>query len=434
MSDENVLKVQYTNVFERNRTARETTVVNVGSAGSSKSYSLLQLAIAECLEHKGIDYLITRKTMPALRMTTMRDFFDLLKEYNLYNSDDHSKSENHYTLNGNRVQFMSLDDPEKVKSSKFTKILMEEANEFSWDDYLIFLTRLRGKAAPGVVRQVRLALNPSDASGWIPKKLLQMKGVHLIHSTYKDNPFNDEAYVATLENLKNLDANHYRIYALGQWGVLKGRIYKRFDFPTEAEWPKSFPDRVFGVDFGFNDPSCVLDLGIDYDKREVWVSELVYARGLTTGTLIQRLNSLVSDRLRAFPFRCDSAEPDRIKEMQDAGYNAQPVEKGPGSVKAGIDYCLGWTIHIHPEAVNVKKEIESYSWRLDKNDEPMDEPIGFNDHAMSGLRYGLTHFRKDSSTCGVEGIKTGSVKNDTDAYEKALALASGETSFEEGLI
>lgn len=429
------LEVQYTNVFERNMAARETTVVNVGGAGSSKTYSLLQQVVAECHAHTKQDYLITRKTLPALRMTTMRDFFDMLKEYRRYNPDNHNKSENYYVLNGNRVTFMSLDDPEKVKSSKFNKIWMEEANEFTWEDYIIFLTRLRGKPAAGCLNQIRLSLNPSDSQGWIPKKLLAQKGVRLIKSTYKDNPFNSPAYIATLEGLKALDVNHWRIYAQGEWGVLKGRIYKNYDFPTMEQWPTPGYDQSYGVDFGFNDPSCVLHLDVNLDEKEAWIKQLLYARNLTTGALIKELNPLVKPEDRHRDFRCDSAEPDRIKEMQDAGYNAQPVEKGPGSVKAGIDYCLGWKLHIHPEAVDVKKEVESYSWRLDRNDEPMDEPIGFNDHAMSAMRYAITYYRKESSTAGPEGIKSGSLRNEnTSDYDRALASVAGETSFEEGLL
>lgn len=428
------LEVEYTNVFERNMAATEKTVVNVGGAGSSKTYSLLQQVIAECHAHTKQEHLITRKTMPALRMTTMRDFFDMLKEYKRYNPANHCLSENYYMLNGNRVSFMSLDNPEKVKSSKFNKIWMEEANEFTWEDYIVFLTRLRAKTpTPKYRNQLRMSLNPSDANGWIPKKLLKLPQVALIHSTYRDNPFNDKDYVATLEGLKAIDLNHWRIYTEGEWGVLKGRIYKHFDFPTLEQWTQHLDERVHGVDFGFNDPSCALHLEVNYEDKEVWVNELVYARNLTTGMLIQRLNPLVSPRDRGRLFRCDSAEPDRIKEMQDAGYNAQPVEKGPGSIKSGIDYCLGWKIHVHPEAVNFKKEIESYCWKLDKNDEPLDEPIGFNDHAMSAFRYGLTYYRKDGSTSGPEGIKSASHKQqDTSDYDKALALASG--GFQEGLL
>ena len=44
---------------------------------------------------------------------------------------------------------------------------------------------------------------------------------------------------------------------------------------------------------------------------------------------------------------CDSAEPDRIKMWQKAGYRARPVKKEPNSVKAQIDYLKQHTIPIH---------------------------------------------------------------------------------------
>lgn len=421
-----------TSVFHKNYAATATTVVNVGGAGSSKSYSSLQQICLECSEGAGQAFLIMRKTMPALRMTTMRDFFGMLKAYGYYDPSLHNKTENTYYLNNNLIQFAGLDDVEKIKSSAWNKILLEEANEFSWDDYLVLLTRLRGKVPAGCKKnQIRLNLNPSDAQGWIPKKLLLLKDVELIRSTYKDNPFLDAHYVTILEGLKDIDYNHFRIYALGEWGVLKGRIYKNFDFP--ATWREDFDDELYGVDFGFNDPSVVLHIGIK--DHEAWLRELVYKSGLTTGSLAQELKALIPERNRSRLFRCDSAEPDRIAELVSNGFNAAGVEKGPGSVKAGIDFCLGWKLHISPDSPFTKKEIESYSWKLNSAGEPTDEPIGFNDHSMSAMRYGLTYFRKEGQGTRPNEIKAGSAAQGTDVdYEKALAMVAGDESFEEGMI
>ena len=423
-----------TPVFHKLHSATATTVVNVGGAGSSKSYSSLQLIISECSGVTGQSFLIMRKTMPALRMTTMRDFFNMLKEYKLYNPSNHNKTENTYYLNGNLIQFAGLDDVEKIKSSAWNKILLEEANEFTWDDYLVLLTRLRGKVQLGATRnQIRLNLNPSDAQGWIPKNLPTLPDTQFIHSTYRDNPFLDEHYVKILTGLKDIDYNHYRIYALGEWGVLKGRIYSRFDFFEPSAWPASFDDELYGVDFGFNDPSVVLHIGVK--DREAWLRELVYKSGLTTGALAQEVKALVPERQRSRLFRCDSAEPDRISELCSNGFNAVPVEKGPGSVKSGIDYCLGWKLHVSTDSPFTKKELESYCWKLNKAGEPTDEPIGYNDHSMSAMRYGLTYFRGAIAMTTPASIKSASVGRDPQMeYERALANAAGDTSFEEGMI
>lgn len=423
-----------TPVFQKNYSASATTVVNVGGAGSSKSHSSLQQIILECSEATGQSYLVMRKTMPALRMTTMRDFFNMVKGYGLYNPQNHNKQEKLYHLNGNTIQFSGLDDPEKIKSATVNKILLEEANEFTWDDYLVLLTRLRAKVPAGARKnQIRLNLNPSDAQGWIPKNLPTLPDVQFIHSTYKDNPFLDEHYTKILTGLKDIDYNHYRIYALGEWGVLKGRIYKNFDFVSPEAWPESFDDQNYAIDFGFNDPSVVLHIGVK--DREAWIRELVYKSGLITSALAQEMKALIPERQRSLRFRCDSAEPDRIKELCDNGFNAVGVEKGPGSVKAGIDYCLGWKLHISTDSPFTKKEIEAYCWKLNRAGEPTDEPIGYNDHAMSGIRYGLTDFRREGMGVTPADIKSASAGRDVQAdYDRALASAAGESSFEEGLI
>lgn len=55
---------------------------------------------------------------------------------------------------------------------------------------------------------------------------------------------------------------------------------------------------------------------------------------------------------------CDSSEPDRIKMWRKAGYCAEGVKKGEGSVKAQIDYLKQMKIFIHPSCVNTQKEIQ----------------------------------------------------------------------------
>jgi phage terminase large subunit len=95
---------------------------------------------------------------------------------------------------------------------------------------------------------------------------------------------------------------------------------------------------------------------------------------------------------------CDSAEPDRIQELCDAGYWAVGAYKGPGSVRAGIDYCQSVAIYSKPDNVNLNAEAMSYAWRMDKDGKPMDEPTKINDHAMDAMRYGIyTHLGKPSA-------------------------------------
>ncbi len=217
-----VREVGITPVYERTRDSEAKTIVNVGGAGSSKSYSIAQLLIERLISGRRIG--ICRKTFPALRMTAYELVINLLKDYGIYNPDDHNKTNNTYKYDKGLIQFFSLDDPEKIKSSDFNDIWMEEANEFSFEDYTIMKLRLRSPAN-GQPNQMFLSLNPSDANGWIPTRLLKDNDVQVIHSTFEDNPYLSIDYIKTITDLINQDANFYKIYALGEWGLLQRRIY-----------------------------------------------------------------------------------------------------------------------------------------------------------------------------------------------------------------
>ena len=95
---------------------------------------------------------------------------------------------------------------------------------------------------------------------------------------------------------------------------------------------------------------------------------------------------------------CDSAEPDRIRTWQKAGFRAYPVKKEPGSVKAQIDFLKGRKIHIHPSCVNTLKEVQQWKWKKDPTTGLyIDEPVEFMDDAMAALRYGVERPRRGSS-------------------------------------
>ncbi|MGB2579340.1 phage terminase large subunit [Elusimicrobium simillimum] len=379
------LKAIVARVFKANNKAAARTVVNVGGARSGKSYALAQLLIMRAQNLQGITVGITRKTMPALKMTAYRLFIDLLKKYGLYNAKKHNKMEHYYMLGGSRVQFFSLDDPEKIRSSEFNYIWMEEATEFTYDDYITLLTRLSAPAAQGHKNQIFLTLNPSDAESWIATKLLAAADTQVIHSSYKDNPFLSKDYVNTLLSLRTADENYYRIFALGQWGQSKSVIYDNYTF---VDAPPQTDDIIWGLDFGFNNPSALVKVYIT--DAGLTAEEKLYASGLTNGDLIKELARHIPPAERHQTIYADAAEPDRIQEIAQAGFNVKPAHK---AVKQGILSLKAKKLFIVKGSANLTQEIQTYSWKTDLNGVVLEEPVKFNDHTMDALRYAVhTHF------------------------------------------
>ncbi len=168
--------IGYTKIFEANRDSKASVVVNVGGAGSSKSYSIAQLLITKLINEDNKVFGICRHTFPALRMTSYDLILGLLKQYGVYKEERHNKTANVYSYKNSSMHFFSLDDSEKVKSTSFNYIWVEESSEISWEDFIVLKTRLRAPKKEGEINQIFLRLNPSDSFGWIPTRLCGYSG------------------------------------------------------------------------------------------------------------------------------------------------------------------------------------------------------------------------------------------------------------------
>ena len=164
-------KFGYTELFELNKNSKAKVVVNVGGAGSSKSYSIAQLFVYKLINEENKVFGVLRKTFPALRMTAMGLILQLLKDYGIYREEKHNKTANNYIYGSNIIWFFSIDEAEKVKSTNFSYIWIEEANEIDWESYIILKLRLRAPVKEGEINQIFISLNPSDSGSWVATKL-----------------------------------------------------------------------------------------------------------------------------------------------------------------------------------------------------------------------------------------------------------------------
>lgn len=369
-----------------------------GSAGSGKSWSIAQFLLLEKLygEHD-IRVLVVRKTGPALRKSAWLLINDLISQYQLPITD-RNKTDLTITVNSNQMFFTSLDDPEKLKSlERINYIWGEEATEFTRADYLQLNLRCRGKNPNGKNR-LFFSFNPVDEQSFLkPVVESPLSNVAVNHSTYKDNAFLGDDYIQELENLKEQDETYYKIYALGIWASPENLIYTNWD--TIDEFPEC-EDIGYGLDFGFNNPSALIKIGIRDD--EVYEEELLYETKLTNADLIEKLKQFIPNRSQII--KADSAEPQRIEEISQAGFNIHPCGKGQGSVRASIGRVKSKKVHITKQSVNLLKEKRGYKWKTDKNGNVLDEPVKFRDHLLDAERYYLGEMPEDRPNIRVFGV------------------------------
>lgn len=368
------LNLQASKVFEKNYNSTDRITLNVGSSRSSKTYSLLQMLITKALEEpKPEVYTIARKTLPALKASAYRDFLEILNNGNVYSPNNHNKSELTYQLGNTLVEFISVDQFDKVKGRKRKHLYCNEANELTYQDINQLFLRTTG--------QIYLDLNPSHAEDhWIEEKIKTRDDVNIIHSTYKNNPFLDQQTIFEIERLKDTDPNLWRIYGLGEMGIAEARIFTHFQLCDTL--PEVYGQRVYGLDFGFNHPTALIEV------REVddvyYAKELVYESGLLNADLIEKIKTF--NISPGDVIYCDHSRPDYIQEIQNAGFNAQKADK---AVDKGIDTVKTKKVFFTKDSTNALKESHSYSYKTTNDGKVLEEPVKVNDDAMDAFRYAV---------------------------------------------
>jgi phage terminase large subunit len=317
---------------------------------------------------------ICRKTFPALRASSMRDFFDILKKYDIYKEANHNKSNSEYLLNNNLFEFISLDQPQKVRGRKRDVLYINEANELYFEDWQQLILRTTDKAI--------LDYNPSDEFHFIYDKIKPRDDAEFYITTYKDNPFLDIETVNEIERLRDVDENYWKIYGLGQIGSSQALIFRINEcnsIPPEAKFLS------YGMDFGFtNDPTTLVAIYQQGDN--IYLKELLYQTGLTNRDIDEKLKFHSVERKEIF---ADSAEPKSIEELYRMGWNVKPATKGQGSVNIGIDMMKRYQLHVTKDSVNMIKEFRNYKWQEDKNGNVLNTPVDMFNHTIDAIRYGL---------------------------------------------
>lgn len=369
------MEIQTNKIFNHLDRSDKRITIEQGGSRSGKTYNILMWLIFGYAT-KNIDKTITicRKTFPALRASSMRDFFEILKKYDLYKEGNHNKSNSEYLLNGNLFEFISLDQPQKVRGRKRNVLYINEANELYFEDWQQLILRTTDKAI--------LDYNPSDEFHFIYDKIKPREDAEFYITTYKDNPFLDKETVNEIERLKTVDENYWNIYGLGLVGSSQALIFRINEcnsIPDDAKFLS------YGMDFGYtNDPTTLV--GIYQQGDNIFLKELIFETKLTNRDIDEKLKLNNIERKEIF---ADSAEPKSIEELYRMGWNIKPATKGQGSVNIGIDMMKRYNLYVTKDSINMIKEFRNYKWQQDKNGNVLNVPVDMFNHTIDAVRYGL---------------------------------------------
>ncbi|MCK9592694.1 MAG: PBSX family phage terminase large subunit [Methanoregula sp.] len=387
-------------LFQKLQKANTRFVLSYGGSGSSKSWTQTQYEIIRALQSKET-ILVCRRYASTLKHSVIALFSRILADWQFRDLYTENKSDKvFFFVNGSQIIFKGMDDTEKIKSiAGITRIWMEEANEFSQDDFNQLNLRLRGRDN----LQLTMTFNPIDENLWI-NKLFFLSGQYtdqttIIKTTYKDNRFIDDIYKQELERYQRIDPNYHRIYARGEWGIIdEARIFRTWEF-------SEFPERdarviVYGLDFGYSqDPTAVVRVAV-WDNC-IYIDEVLYQIGLTNADIARLIKQ---DGYHGEPVACDSAEPKSIQDLRNFGIQALSADKGKGSINAGIDNLKRNTVYISPRSRNIQRENLHYKWKKDKLGNFLPVPEDANCHLIDSIRYSLSLGLHNRASVSLDGV------------------------------
>jgi phage terminase large subunit len=266
---------------------RDREVLLSGPSGTGKSMACLQ-KIDLAASQTPMRAAIVRKLRTALTQAALVTFNEKVLPPPPNAVWFHHESQEYRYPNGSRVVVAGLDDPQKILSTDFDLIYVQEATEVEERDWQILVTRLRNNQLS--YQQILADCNPSYPNHWL-KLRCDAGQTTMLGSHHEDNPqLYDHAAAAWtpfgLEYLKTLDSLsgylHKRL-RLGLWVAAEGMFYPEWDpeqhlvdaFDIPADWP-----RWISVDYGFAVPFCALWLTRDPETRAVYVYGEAYGSGL----------------------------------------------------------------------------------------------------------------------------------------------------------
>ena len=366
-------KIQTNKVYKHLSNSTKKIVVEQGGTRSGKTYNIILWIIFNYCTTKN-DKVITvcRKSFPSLRATVMRDFMSILENYNIYDEKYHNKSNSEYHLFGNLIEFISLDQPQKIRGRKRDLLFINEGNELYFEDWqqLVFRTQDR----------IVVDFNPSDEYHWLYDKVIPRDDCDFFKTTYLDNPFIEKSIILEIERLRDTDEQYWQIYGLGERAASLSTVFRYAEvsnIPSEADLI------AYGMDFGYtNDPTTLVSVYIE--GHNLYIKEHLYQTQMTTNDINVFLKE---ERLLNNPIYADSAEPRLIKELRSMGHNIFPSLKGRDSINAGIDLLKRYKIHILSTSTNAISEFRNYKWKEDKTGLLTNNPIDMHNHIIDPCRY-----------------------------------------------
>ena len=377
-----VLKPCYYPLFEDEE---KFIILITGGRASGKSFSASTFIERLTFEYNqeaqlAHNILFCRYTMTSAAISVIPEFLEKIDVDGTNEFFKATKQDVVNTMTGARVMFRGIhtssgNQTAKLKSIQgITTFVCDEAEEWTnYDDFEKIMLSIRQK---GLQNRIIIIMNPADTNHFVYEKfikdthkLVEYDGVPVqisthpnvlhIHTSYLDNLEHlSDTFLAAAQEMKENDPERYAHVFMGRWDdVAEGAVFKKFgvvdEFPEEAQHVG------LGMDFGyFPDPSAVVRCGVIGNR--LYLDEVGYGQGWHAPQMAECLNKYPD----LFTYG-ESADERLTNDIANLGPIIYRVEKGPGSIMAGINRMLEYEIFITKRSVHLEHELRNYVWAKD---------------------------------------------------------------------
>lgn len=357
-----------------------------------------EMTEAEKIVHQ---ILYTRYTMVSANMSVIPEMMEKIEIDETSRYFNATKTDVVNRMTGSRIMFRGIKTSSGNQTAKLksihgiTTFVCDEAEEWtSEQDFDKIMLSIRQK---GIQNRIIIIMNPTDSNHFIYKKyientykLVEHDGVPVqisthpnvlhIHTTYLDNKENlSEQFLKEVEDMKVNNPEKYAHTVIGRWAdVAEGAVFKKWGIIDK--FPEHAKKVAIGIDFGYSkDVTAIVKCGIV--DNSLYVDELCYKTNMLSSDIIKELR-----KYDLFVYS-DSADPRLIDEIGLGGVIIYPVQKGAGSILAGIDKMNDMELFVTKNSYNLQNELRNYVWDKDKDGNYINTPIDAYNHAIDATRY-----------------------------------------------
>lgn len=381
-------------------------ILITGGRASGKSHFVSSFLERLTFEMTPVDKIVhqilyTRYTMVSANISIIPEFLEKAELDGTQKYFRSTRSDVTNRMTGSTVMFRGLKTSSGNQTAKLksihgiTTFVVDEAEE--WVSEKEFETIMLSIRQKGIQNRIIIVMNPTDNNHWVYKRFIQnthkevmYDGIPVqisthpnvlhIHTTYLDNIEHlSQEFIKEVEDMKDNNPEKYAHTVMGRWAdVAEGAVFKHIG--VVKEFPKWCKKVAIGLDFGYtNDVSAAMMCGMIDDN--LYVDELFYRTSMLSSDLIKALHRY---EMKVFS---DSADPRLVQEIHNGGIKIYPVEKGAGSIIAGIDKMKSLNIFVTERSYNLRKEFLNYVWDKDKDGNYINQPIDAWNHGIDATRY-----------------------------------------------